>query len=280
MEGTVVWTLSGFADEIDPELDVQLRTLAETSISHVELRGVWGKAVLALSDDELARVKSALDENDVKVSAVGSPIGKIGIEEVFAPHVEKFQRAMDIAELLGAPYVRIFSFFIPEGEEPGRYRGAVLERMERLVQLAEERGVTLAHENERHIYGETPERCHDLLATIDSPRLRAVWDPANFVIGGVQPHDEGYALLRPYLAYVHVKDAVASSGEVVPAGEGDGQWRETLTALRADGFDGFFSLEPHLAKAGQFGGFSGIEEFRRAADAFKGLLDELRIAWT
>jgi sugar phosphate isomerase/epimerase len=274
-----MWTLSGFADEIDPELDVQLRTLAETSIGHLELRGVWRKNVLALTDGEVERIKAALDESGVKVSAIGSPIGKIEIGEAFEPHVEKFRRAMDVAEVLGAPYVRIFSFLLPKGDDPGRYRGAVLERLERLVRLAEERGVTLAHENERHIYGETPERCHDLLATIDSPRLRAVWDPANFVIAGVRPHDEGYALLRPYVAYVHVKDAVARTGTVVPAGEGDGQWRETLTALRADGFDGFFSLEPHLAKAGQFGGFSGVDEFRRAVDAFKGLLGELGIAW-
>jgi sugar phosphate isomerase/epimerase len=274
-----MWTLSGFADEIDPDLDVQLQTLAGTSIKHIELRGVWGKNVLALSDDELERVKAKLDASGVRVSAVGSPIGKIGIGDEFEPHVEKFRRAMDAAAILEAPYVRIFSFFLPEGEEPGQYRGAVLDRMERLVRLAEERGVTLAHENERHIYGETPARCHDLLATIDSPRLRAVWDPTNFVIGGVRPHDEGYALLRPYLAYVHVKDAVAISGTVVPAGEGDGQLRATLTALRDDGYDGFFSLEPHLAKAGQFGGFSGIGEFRRAADAFKGLLEELGIGW-
>ena len=274
-----MWTLSGFADEIDLDLEVQLRTLAETSIAHLELRGVWGKNVLALTDEELGRVKTALAAAGVKVSAIGSPIGKIGIGDDFAPHVEQFRRAMDIAEVLAAPYVRIFSFFLPPGDAPTRHRSEILSRLERLVRLAEERGVTLAHENERHIYGETPERCHDLLATIDSPRLRAVWDPANFVLTGVRPHDEGYALLRPYLAYVHVKDAIATSGTVVPAGEGDGQLRETLTALRADGFDGFFSLEPHLASAGQFGGFSGPQQFRRAADAFKGLLRDLDIAW-
>ena len=94
----MVWTLSGFADEIDPELDVQLRTLAETSIKHIELRGVWGKNVLALSDDELERVKSGLDASGVRVSAVGSPIGKIGIGDEFEPHVEKFRRAMDVGD--------------------------------------------------------------------------------------------------------------------------------------------------------------------------------------
>jgi sugar phosphate isomerase/epimerase len=276
-----MWTLSGFGDEIDSELDVQLDTLAATSIAHLELRGVWGKNVLALTDDELARIKAALTDAGVKVSAIGSPIGKIGIEDEFAPQVEQLRRALAIAELLAAPYVRIFSFFLPPGDEPARHRAAVLARLDALVRLAEERGITLAHENERHIYGDTPERCHDLLATIDSPRLRAVWDPANFVVSvpGIRPHDDGFALLRPYLAYVHVKDAVASTGAIVPAGEGDAQWRETLAALRGDGFDGFFSLEPHLATAGAFGGFSGPAEFRRAAVAFTGLLDDLGIPW-
>lgn len=275
-----MWTLSGFADEIDPDLEIQLRTLAELAIGHVELRGVWGKNVLALNDEEIGRVKTGLAERGMRVSAVGSPIGKIEIGDEFAPHVEQFRRALDIAAVLGAPYVRIFSFFIPDGDDPVRHRTEVLKRLEQLVRLAEERGATLAHENERHIYGETPERCHDLLTAIASPHFRAVWDPANFVLAGVRPHDAGYALIRPFLAYVHVKDAVASSGAVVPAGEGDGQVRETLAALRADGFDGFFSLEPHLAIAGGFGGFSGPAAFRRAADAFKELLREQGISWT
>jgi sugar phosphate isomerase/epimerase len=274
-----VWTLSGFADEIDSDLDVQLDTLADLSIRHVELRGVWGKNVLALTDEEIGRVKAALNERGMAVSAIGSPIGKIGIADEFAPHLEQFRRALDVAETLAAPYVRIFSFFLPAGDAPARHRTEVLNRLDQLVRLAEERGATLAHENERHIYGETPDRCHDLLAAIDSPHFRAVWDPANFALAGVRPHDDGYALIRPYLAYVHIKDAIASTGTVVPAGEGDGQVREMLTALRADGFDGVFSLEPHLAIAGGFGGFSGPAEFRRAATAFTGLLREQGIPW-
>jgi sugar phosphate isomerase/epimerase len=276
-----MWTLSGFADEIDPDLDVQLQTLAACGIVHLELRGVWGKNVLALSDAEVDAIKTALAEHGVKVSAIGSPIGKIGITDDFAPHLVQIQRALDLAEHLGAPYVRIFSFFIPSGDDPADHRAAVISRLEQLVRIAEERGVTLAHENERHIYGETPERCLDLLSTIDSPRLRAVWDPANFVVThpDAKPHDAGFDLLRPYFAYVHIKDAIARTGEVVPAGEGDGQLRETLTALHSDGFDGFFSLEPHLATGGTFGGFSGPANFRRAADAFTALLGDLGIPW-
>jgi sugar phosphate isomerase/epimerase len=276
-----MWTLSGFGDEIDPDLEVQLATLTGLGIRHLELRGVWGKNVLALSDEEIDRLRRGLAAHGVKVSAVASPIGKIDVGADFAPHLEQFRRALDVREALGAPFIRIFSFFIPAGDEPAKHRAAVLNRLEQLVRLAEARGAVLGHENERHIYGELPAACHDLLTAIDSPHFRAIWDPANFVQAGVaRPHDAGYALIRPYLAYVQIKDSVAATGAVVPAGAGDGQVRETVAALRADGFDGFFSLEPHLASGGGFGGFSGPALFGQAAEAFAGLLREQGISWS
>jgi sugar phosphate isomerase/epimerase len=137
----------------------------------------------------------------------------------------------------------------------------------------------LAHENEKEIYGDSPTRCADLLSAVDSPALRATFDAANFVQCGFRPHADAYALLRPYLVYLQVKDARAATGEVVPAGEGDGQVRETLAALAADGFAGFVSLEPHLAVAGRYGGFSGQDEFRRDAQALKAILDDLAIPY-
>ena len=274
-----MWTLSAFADEIDPDLDVQLATLALKSISHLELRGVWHKNVLQLSDDELSHLAIELTAGGVKVSAIASPIGKIGIADDFEPHLTDFRRALDIARRLDAPYLRVFSFFMPPGDDPRRHRETVFDRLARLVREAEGTGVTLLHENEKHIYGDTPARCHDLLATIDSPILRAAWDPANFVQCAIKPHADGYALLRPFIAYVHVKDALLTSGQVVPAGQGDGDLRETLAALHASGFDGFFSLEPHLQSAGPFSGFSGPDLFRTAAQAFKDLLREQQIPW-
>lgn len=274
-----MWTLTGFADEISPELDEQLATLELESIRYLELRGVWGKNVLKLSDDEVERVKARLAGAGVGVSSIGSPIGKIKIGDDFAPHLADFRRALAVARALGAPYIRIFSFFIPEGDDPARYRDEVLERLGALVREAEGSGVTLVHENEKHIYGDIPERCLDILTGINSPTLRAAWDPANFVQCGVRPHTEGYERLRPFIDYVHVKDARLGSGEVVPAGEGDGEVRETIAALHASGFDGFFSLEPHLKSAGAFSGFSGPDLYRKAAQAFKALLRERGIAW-
>jgi sugar phosphate isomerase/epimerase len=275
-----VWTLTGFADEISPDLDEQLDTLVMESIRQMELRSVWNTNVLDLTDDELRKVESATSDRGVGVSSIGSPIGKVPITDPFGPHLQRFGRALHAADVMEAPYVRVFSFFVPDGHEPGIYKDEVLERMSVLANEAQSAGVTLLHENEKEIYGDIPVRCAQILFGVDSPALRAAWDAANFVQCGVRPYAEGYALLRPYIEYVHVKDALAGSRRVVPVGEGDGEMEETLSALHASGFDGFFSLEPHLASSGTYRGFSGPELFRKATQAFKDLLRRQEIEWS
>ena len=118
----------------------------------------------------------------------------------------------------------------------------------------------LLHENEKDIYGDVPDRVLDIVESVGSPALRLAWDPANYVQVGVTPFTDGYAKLRPHTVYVQIKDALLATGDVVPAGEGDGQVRETVRALAADGFDGFFSMEPHLGTYNEFGALSGPDE--------------------
>ena len=275
----MTFTLSGFADEISPEPGAQLETLAAESIRHLELRSAWSTNVASLTDAELASFRREIEDAGVRVSAIGSPIGKIDIDQPIGPELERMRRIADVAGQFGTTIVRVFSFFIPVGEPPDRYRQEVIDRMGALAQIAAEHGIVLAHENEKEIYGDIPQRCADLIASVGSPALRATFDAANFVQCGVRPHTDGYQLLRPYLVYLQVKDALAATGQVVPAGQGDGEVRETLTALADSGFSGYASLEPHLAEAGRHGGFSGAQEFRRAATALKGLLAELSIPW-
>lgn len=271
-----MWTLSGFADEISPDLDEQCRVLRELGVGCVEFRSAWNTNVLDLDDDRLERARKTLDDNGLRVSSVGSPIGKVGVRDDFDAHLRRFERALHVATVFGAPYIRIFSFFIPEGDDPGVHRDEVLSRMTALTRRASGHDVILLHENEKGIYGDTPRRCLDIVESVDSPRLRLAWDPANFVQCGVRPHSDGYRSLRPHVEYVQIKDAVWSTGEVVPAGAGGGELRETLRSLGQDGFDGFFSLEPHLAAAGRLGGFSGPELFGVAHSAFTRLLAEER----
>jgi sugar phosphate isomerase/epimerase len=271
--------LSGFADEISADPREQLATLAAESITHLELRSAWSVNVADFTAGQLAAFRTALDDAGVRVSAIGSPIGKIPVSAPLGPELDRMRRIADIACELGTTIVRVFSFFLPPGEPPGLRRRQVIDRMAALAGIASDHGLILAHENEKEIFGDTPDRCVDLITSVDSPALRATFDAANFVQCGVRPFSQGYALLRPYLVYLQVKDALAATGEVVAAGQGDGQVRETLAALRDSGFEGFMSLEPHLAQAGRYGGFSGPEGFRRASQALKFILNELSISW-
>ncbi|MBM0278831.1 sugar phosphate isomerase/epimerase family protein [Micromonospora tarensis] len=265
------WTLSGFGDEIDPDPAVQLAVLNALGARHIEVRSAWGTNVVELGDAQLDALAEAVDARGMAVSAVASPVGKVDVTTEDGGELHRLRAAVAAAHRLGSRYVRIFSFYRPAGVAPAEIRAAVLARMRVFAALAEDSGVVLLHENEKDIYGDVPRRVADLVESVDSPALRVAWDNANFVQVGVRPYDDGYALLRPHLEYLQVKDAIAATAEVVPAGHGDGQLLRTLTALRDDGYAGFASLEPHLASQHELGGFSGPAEFGRAARAFVNL---------
>jgi sugar phosphate isomerase/epimerase len=267
-----MWTLSGFADEISPDLTEQCEVASGLGLKYIEVRSAWDVNILDLSPDQLATMKKTLRNYGLQVSSIGSPIGKIFIDEEFGPHLERMRHAAEVAQELDAPYIRIFSFFMRPGADPAGHRAEVIDRMRALVRVAEEADLILLHENEKEIYGDVPARCLDLIRSVGSPYLKLAWDPANFVQVGVRPYSEGYAKLRPHLEYVQIKDALAADGTVVPAGQGDGEVAETMRALRHDGFDGFFSLEPHLALGHATGGYSGPDLFRTAWKAFTDLL--------
>jgi sugar phosphate isomerase/epimerase len=274
-----MWTLSGFVDEISDDFAEQCQVASGLGLRYVEVRSAWGTNILDLDDSQLATVRETLDGYGLKVSSIGSPIGKIAIDDEFPPHLKRMQHAVEVAETLEAPYIRVFSFFIPEGTDPDSRRDEVLTRMSALAEAAADSDVILAHENEKEIYGDIPRRCLDIVTSVSSPKLQLAWDPANFVQVGVRPFSEGYAMLRPHVVTIQIKDALLSDGTVVVAGAGDGEVPETVRALRADGFDGFFSLEPHLGEYTAFGALSGPELFTQSWKAFTDILTSEGIAY-
>lgn len=280
-----MWTLTGFADEISKDLGEQIELLTKLGIRHVEFRSAWGTKVLDLTDEQLQQAKSMLDAAGISLSSVGSDLGKIQITDPFEDHLLRAAHGVEVAKFFGAPYIRMFSFFMPEGEDPTPYRDEVMARTRAMVELAEAGGVTLLHENEKDIFGDTPERVVDLITTIDSPNYRAIFDPANYVQCGVKPVDEAYPLVRPYTDYIHCKDASATIvvdglNKVVPSGVGDGQFPQLIAALKADGYEGFFSIEPHLGDFDAFGGLCGPDLWTTAYDALTGLFREQGITWS
>jgi sugar phosphate isomerase/epimerase len=270
--------LSAFADEIARDLEEQLDALTLDGIKHIDLRAAWGTPVLTLSDEQVARLERLLVARGVRVAAIGSPVGKTPIDAPFHDEIDRFERAVVLARRLGARYIRIFSFYPPlvvKGSFTwADYRDEVIARLRELTARARAADVVLTHENEKDIYGDTVDRGVDLLRAIDDAHFRAAFDPANYIQCDQTPYPDAYEAIQPWLEYVHVKDAQAD-GHVVAAGEGIARWPELLERLRADGYDGFLSLEPHLAAAGRFSGFSGPDLFHHAAHALQTLLGEM-----
>jgi len=280
-----MFILSGLGDEISSDLQEQLTAMKTAGINYLELRGAWDKNVLDLTDADVQAAARILTVNGFKISSIGSPIGKIKITDDFAPHFERFQRAVGLAKLFHARYVRVFSYYPPENGNIDDYRDEVLKRMAQKVRYAEKEGVVLVHENDLDIYGRNPENCLDLLESINSPNFRALLDPANFAISGIPPYERAYPLLKPWIEYIHVKDGLPlteTGNRIVclPAGEGKAKVREILEDFA--GYIGdrkvFLSIEAHLGGNEQFKNRTGSERFMTAANALLKILSARKAA--
>lgn len=275
--------ISAFADEIDDDLNVQMDELDRHLIKHIEFRSADGKGILDYTLKEAKTAYKRLSDRGFALSAVGSPIGKIDIDDEFEPHLDSLKHIIEIAQEMRSKYIRMFSFFIPQDKDAGLYRNKVMDRLNAFVEAAKGQDVKLLHENEKHIYGDIPERCLDILETVNSPILRATYDFSNFVQCDAVNYPDAWEMLKKHVEYIHIKDSIYSdeaaqrdmgrqvTGKVHrPAGLGDGQCSEIIGELKKMGFDGFLSIEPHL---GEEYGDTGIKRFTVAANALKKLLE-------
>jgi len=270
--------ISAFADEISPDPQAQMDGLDANDIKFIELRGAWNTNVMAFSKDQRSDLKQQFSDRGFGVACIGSPIGKARIDEDYRKHFDDFKRAVDIAEFFECHYIRIFSYYPPEGEDIANYRGVVIDRLAEKVDYIAEHPITLVLENESDLFGAYPERCVYLHAALPSEQLVAAFDPANFVNMDVKDvYNTCWLPLRKYVGYFHIKDfKYGASDHAVPAGEGDGEIPEILRDAADDGYDGFLALEPHLAKAEHSTGQTGPDLFNTAADALKRILANLK----
>jgi len=273
-----------FADEASPEIDKQIEAMKANNLNGLEIRGVDGASIVDISIDKAKEVKSKLDANGLITWSIGSPIGKIGITDDFAPHLEQFKHTLELANVLGAQNIRLFSFYIPKDDNPNIYKDEVMYRLNRFIEVASGSGIYLCHENEKGIYGENAENCLEIFKSV--PQIKGIFDPANFVQAGVDTL-KAWDLLKNYIHYMHIKDA-KWDGTVVPSGYGDGNIKQISNKYLANG--GFaFTIEPHLTV---FEGLKGLERegeesiitefyypdsfsaFKAACDAFKNVIKE------
>ena len=217
--------LSAFADEYADSLLEQCQALNRFGINFLEIRGVDGKNVSTLTKSEVLDAKAKLDDYNVKVSAIGSPIGKIKLDGDIDAHLEVAKNVFETANVFGAKNIRFFSFYLPDGKSREDCRNQVFDTLFKIVNLADDFGVTLCHENEALIYGESPENCLDILSNFNG-KIKCVFDMGNFVLDGFNPV-KAYALLKDYVEYFHIKDALYK-GAIVPAGKGEAEIKTIL----------------------------------------------------
>ncbi len=278
-----MFRISAFADEISPNPEEQIAVLAGAGVRHIELRSILQTNVLDLTDLQIQEFKSLLDRHGFTLSAIGSPIGKVKIDQPFEPHLQRFQRAIDLCKVFGTPNIRIFSYY-PPGEAhdwnavSDDWHRQVFDRLAVKVRLAEQHSVRLVHENEHRIFGDSPERVVKLFQQIQSPAFKAVFDAANYVFCGYDPW-KGWIDTKALTVHLHIKDWQTGEKHGCLPGEGDGRWQEVLTEAVQMGYDGFATMEPHLLGGGPTGGQTGPELFPRAIEAFRQLVHKAGGTW-
>lgn len=265
--------LCAFSDEASKDLEGQIAALERNGIRLTELRSVGKKNVKDLTVKEAEEVRKKLNDSGIEVWSVGSPLGKVDITVDFAEYAETVKHVCALANALGTERIRAFSFFkaydAPE---------EVYFRLNRMAEIARGFGVTLCHENEKEIYGDTADRVLKIMENVSG--WNYVYDPANFIQVG-EAAEKTLPLLLGKCDYFHIKDVIAKTGELVPAGFGDGHI-EQLIDMIAD--DKVLTVEPHLAQFEAYRSIDGSEmkhkfhfadaneAFDRAVGALKGLL--------
>ena len=241
-----------FADEASGQIDGQIAAMRRNGLDGLEIRGVDGQSISDISLEKAREVRRKMDDAGLAVWSVGSPIGKISIEtKDFQAHLDRLRHTLELADVLGAPNLRMFSFYVPDGRKE-EFAGKVTDWMGQMLETAKGSETALCHENEKGIYGDTAARCLELLNHF--PELKGIFDPANFIQCG-QDTREAWEMLRHRIRYLHIKDALAD-GRVVPSGHGIGHVQEILNDFRAAGGNAV-TIEPHLSV---FDGLKDLEQ--------------------
>lgn len=258
-----LFPIAAITDEYSSDLIGALEPMAATGMTGAELRVVFGKNIMDLTDDELHRAIDLLHAKNLNIVSIASPILKCVLPN--APAVDtRFQqdifnsrhtfedqprlaeRAMQIAKMTGAKIIRVFSYW--RTVEPEQCFDAVVEALDRLSVDFWREGLICGLENEHACNIATAEESAKVLAAVNSPALKLVWDPANALCSGEEPFPHGYSLLpKDRIGHVHIKDCHVVDHKPVwgPVGTQAIDWKGQLAALKADGYEGYISLETH-----------------------------------
>jgi sugar phosphate isomerase/epimerase len=255
--------LGAIADEFSTDLEVAAAAMRSAGLETAELRVLWGKNILDVTDEELDRAVDILNENDLAVDSIASPLLKCTLPDAppvdtrfqrdvfaskhtFADQARLSERAFAVAKRSGAPLVRVFSFW--RTVDPDAVFERIVHALRQLAEDAKDHGLVIGLENEHACNISTARDTARVLAALDHPNLKVVWDPANAYIAGERPFPDGYQFLPvERIAHVHAKDCRLSghAPEWTAIGDGQVDWAGQIAALAHTGYSGDVNLETH-----------------------------------
>jgi sugar phosphate isomerase/epimerase len=274
----IVLTVSGA--EISPSLDRQLEILGALEINHIEIRTLKNTPLSSIRACHVKSARKTIDKAGFTVSTIASCIGKVGLDAPLDQHLNELKRIQDAADTLGTRMIRVFSFYPDAWGNLLNRRDQVIDRMNALTDQAASRNHVLLLENAPRVYGETPDRCLDLLETVGSPHLRMSFDIGNFVRVNASPLSHAYPMLESHVDYVQVKDArrdPTGSCRIVLAGEGDGQVRDLLGALCRRQRPAYIAIDPRGGRMAPTltAGTEAMDLCRQAVQAVRNILQRV-----
>lgn len=252
------WTLSAFTDEAGSASELQIEAARRAELRFIDLRSADGFNVSVLPLESARQIKTKLDDAGLSVQMLGSPLGKIDINDDFAPQLQKLRHLGELAGVLDCHAVRIFSYYNAGGAAKSEWQRGALDRLVRFKEVARSLGMVLYHENERHIFGDLGEDVARL-AELRDAHFALIFDFDNFNQSGEDVWAT-WEILRDATDAFHLKDSTAQN-QHVPAGQGQGQIERILRDALACGWRGPLSIEPHLSHSGAVSatGPSGVQ---------------------
>jgi L-ribulose-5-phosphate 3-epimerase len=255
--------IAAITDEFSPDLEIALRAMQEIGMSAAELRVIWGKNILDLSDAELERVREITRSLRFQVISIASPLLKcllpnsppvdsrfqhdvFASKHTFEDQPRLAERAFGIAKKFNARIIRVFSFW--RTVEPDKCFDGIVRSLSTLAETAAAQDLVIGLENEHACNIATARETARLLEALPHPNLQVVWDPANAYVAGENPFPEGYRLLPPErIIHVHAKDCHLDDHKAVwgPLGTRAVDWKGQIAALIKDRYAGYLSLETH-----------------------------------
>jgi L-ribulose-5-phosphate 3-epimerase len=277
-------------DEVSPDLEQALQFVVNHSLPYCELRTLWKKSIMTLTQEELDRARRLIRTRGVKVVDIASPLFKYDLPEMPAPlppqnrdlfrahYTDKdterlLLKCFDLARFFGTTKIRVFSYF--RTADPTKAYPLVRERLAQAALLAARQGMVLILENEFICNVGTSKELGRLVRDINSPHLCGNWDPANAAVLGEVPYPDGYREVRGLFAHMHIKDLRKDpqTGKVIWARVGDGiiDYRGLLRAVRADSYAGVLSLETHYRRPDG----NALESSREALEGLRKIIREV-----